>query len=304
MKSLPTIQGLRALESFARHGSVSKAAEEMRLTSSAVSHQLRLLERDLGFQLFERFGPRIELTEHGRKYALDVRNALNTIVGSAVRYSNSGLSGRITVSCPPGFASSWLCSHVGAFMDIHPDIELSVTTPLWYDDVSNTSADLFIAFGVGHWPNMRAELLVKSEFIPLCSPAVFSGNTSIKSPSDLKNVRFLHMINDIPYWDEWMTLAGLDPSISHSGVVFSDMNLAYSAAVAGQGVFLGDEFLCRSAIANGLLISPFDLYLPSNESYYLVVSPARADSKAVTAFCDWLKAEVLENAAGSRASSG
>jgi len=303
MKWMPTIQGLRALESFARHGSVSKAAEEMRLTRSAVSHQLRLLEDAVGFQLFERFGSRIELTEHGRGFALDVRGALNTIVGSAVRYGDSGLSGRITVSCPPGFASSWLCSHIGGFSDLHPDIDLSVATPLWYDDVSNTAADVFIAFGEGSWPNMRSELLAKSEFIPLCSPALYSGNSAIKTPSDLRNVKFLHMINDIPYWDEWMALAGLDPSIAHKGVTFADMNLAYSAAVAGQGVFLGDEFLCRAAISNGLLVSPFDLYLPSKESYYLVVSPARADSKPVVAFCEWLRNEVRENAAGSRAAT-
>ena len=130
MKRIPSTQALRALDSFTRHGSVWKAADELNLTRSAVSHQLRLLERDLGFQLLNRIGTRIELTEQGLGYALDVRKALNTIAGSAVRHANRGVSGSINVCCTPGFASSWLCSHVSSFRESHPDVRLSISTPM------------------------------------------------------------------------------------------------------------------------------------------------------------------------------
>ena len=106
MPRIPSTQALRALESFARLGTVWQAADELHLTRSAVSHQLRLLERDLGFQLLNRVGTRIELTLQGQGYAREIRRALVTIAGSAVRHSGRGVTGELKLSCPPGFAAT------------------------------------------------------------------------------------------------------------------------------------------------------------------------------------------------------
>jgi LysR family glycine cleavage system transcriptional activator len=294
MKWMPSIQALRALDSFARHGSVWKAAEELHLTRSAVSHQLRLLERDLGFQLLNRIGTRLELTEQGRGYALDIRKALNTISGSAARYANRGLSGTVKVSCTPGFASTWLCAHISSFREAHPDIKLSITTPVRLDDVSNPEVDVFVAFGTGHWPNMKVELLVEVEFTPLCSPVLI--NLGLSVPEDVMKASLLHLADDED-WRSWLVAAGLDPSYASTGITFSDMNLVYAAAMNGQGIAMGDEFICRTAMASGQLVRPFDINLKCTRSYYLVVSEAKADTKPVVAFCNWLKQEVLKNEA-------
>lgn len=296
MKWMPSTQALRALESFARHGSVWKAADELNLTRSAVSHQLRLLERDLGFQLFNRIGTRIELTEQGLGYALDVRKALNTISGSAVRHANRGVSGTVNVCCTPGFASSWLCAHISNFHEIHPDVRLIISTPMRLDDVSNPDVDVFISFGTGHWPDMKVELLVEVEFTPLCSPVLINKNMGLSDPADVRKICLLHLVDDDD-WVSWLTVAGLDPSLAKNGITFSDMNLVYSAATSGQGIAMGDEFICRSAMATGLLVRPFDINIRSARSYYLVVSEAKSDNKTVMAFCDWLKEEVMKNEA-------
>ncbi|MBL0372195.1 LysR family transcriptional regulator [Rhizobium sp. KVB221] len=298
MKHIPSTQSLRALDSFARHGSVWKAADELHLTRSAVSHQLRLLERDLGFQLLNRVGTKVELTEQGLGYALDIRRALNTISGSAVRHSNRGLTGTVNVCCSPGFASSWLCARIASFQEAHPDVRLMIQTPHRLDDVSNPDVDVFIAFGTGYWPDMQVELLVEVEFTPLCSPVLLNKTVSLADPSDLRKTCLLHLV-DNDDWESWLTIAGVDPSLAQTGIVFSDMNLVYSAAMSAQGVAMGDEFICRNAMANGYLVRPFDINIKSKRSYYLVVSEAKADSKAIMAFSDWIKEEVLKNDAGS-----
>jgi LysR family glycine cleavage system transcriptional activator len=295
MKWMPSTQALRALDSFARHGSVWKAADELHLTRSAVSHQLRLLERDLGFQLLNRIGTRIELTEQGLGYALDIRKALNTIAGSAVRHANRGVSGTVNVCCTPGFASSWLCAHISNFREAHPDVRLSISTPMRLDDVSNPDVDVFISFGTGYWPDMKVELLVEVEFTPLCSPVLIN-KTVMLSASDIRKTCLLHLV-DKEDWQSWLELAGVDPSFAQTGITFSDMNLVYSAAMSAQGIAMGDEFICRTAMESGQLVRPFDLNIKSKRSYYLVVSEAKADNPTVIAFCEWLKSEVMKNEA-------
>lgn len=287
MARIPSTQALRALESFARHGTVWQAADELNLTRSAVSHQLRLLERDLGFRLMNRIGTRVELTPQGQAYAADVRRALAAISGSALRNAARGISGALTVSCPPGFASSWLCGKVGAFAEAFPDVALSILTPRRLDDVSNPDADIFIAFSLGNQPGMQVELIKEVEFTPLCSPALLNRFDSLPDPASLLQTTLLHL-GDFEDWTNWFRLAGLPDSQARTGITFADMNLVYAAVLAGQGVAMGDEFICHDALAAGLLVRPFDLSIRSARSYFLIVPPEKAANPAVDAFRGWL----------------
>lgn len=291
MARIPSTQALRALESFARHGTVWQAADELNLTRSAVSHQLRLLERDLGFTLLGRIGTRVELTPQGLAYAGDVRRALAAISGSAMRNAARGLSGALTVSCPPGFASSWLCGKVGTFAEAFPDVALSIQTPRRLDDVSNPDADIFVAFGFGNHPGMEVELIKEVDFTPLCSPALLNRFDSLTEPAALREATLLHL-GTAEDWADWFRLAGLDEGLARSGVTFSDMNLVYAAVLAGQGVAMGDEFICHDALAAGVLVRPFDLAIRSARSYFLVVPQGKVENPAVAAFRSWLKAEL------------
>ncbi|OJT98178.1 MAG: transcriptional regulator [Rhizobium sp. 63-7] len=293
MQRIPSMQALRALESFARHGTVWKAADELNLTRSAVSHQLRLLERELGFQILNRIGTRIELTQQGLGYAADIRQALSAISGSASRYAGRGVSGAITVSSTPGFASNWLCNYISAFREAYPDVRISVVTPRRLDDVSNPDVDIFIAFGTGNWPNMQVERLMDTEFSPLCSPALLNKIGGLGEPEDVKKACLLHL-TDHEDWQNWFALTGVDSDYAASGIIFSDMNLVFAAALSGQGIAMGDRFTCRHAMESGQLVRPFDIGISSQRSYYLVASEAKADSQAVVAFCDWLRSEMLE----------
>lgn len=192
MTRIPTTQAMRALESFARLGTVWQAAEDLNLTRSAVSHQLRQLERDLGFSLFNRVGTRLELTAQGQAYAGDIRRALSAIVGAAARNAGRGVSGPLTVSCTPGFASSWLCPKIGRFHALCPDVELRIVTPRRLDDVSTPEVDLFITFSSGNLPGMQVELLQEVEFTPLCSPALMN-RLGLSEPADALRAGLMHL---------------------------------------------------------------------------------------------------------------
>ncbi|MCO4318252.1 LysR substrate-binding domain-containing protein [Phyllobacterium sp. 21LDTY02-6] len=294
---IPSTQALRALESFSRHGSVWRAAEELHLTRSAVSHQLRLLERDLGFQLLQRDGKGVVLTPRGRKYANDVRKALIVLDDAGGRQSTTGTSGPLTVSCTAGFASLWLCTHIAEFQEKYPDIALRIVTPRKLDDVSDSNVDLFIAFGDGNWPNRSVEQLCDVEFTPLCSPVLLNKLGGLAEPKDLLRATLLHL-DDFEDWTRWLALANVDNPDSERGIVFSDMNLVFSAAITAQGIAMGDELTCRKAMQGGQLIKPFDLAIKSPKSYFLVTDYERLKHPAQSAFSDWLRSRLSQTRGG------
>lgn len=287
MSPIPSTQALRALEAFARHGTVRAAADELNLTRSAVSHQLRLLERDLGFALFNRVGTGIELTARGRAYATDVRAALSVILGSAARNAGQGLSGRLTVSCTPGFAAFWLAPRIGGFRAICPDVDIRVVTPRRLDDVSSPDADIFIAFGDGAMKDVEVALLREVAFVPLVSPGLANRLGGMKTTEDVLRADLLHL-GSTDDWRRWMQTAGLAQNEANRGPVFADMNLVYAAAVAGQGVSMGDEFICAAAMESGQLIRVTDVQIRSPDAYYLAM-PAQKEALApARAFRRWI----------------
>ncbi|MCX7646663.1 MAG: LysR substrate-binding domain-containing protein [Rhodobacteraceae bacterium] len=291
MPRFPSIQALRALESFARHGSIWQAADELNLTRSAVSHQLRLLERSLGFRLLDRAGTRAVLTPQGAAYAADVRRALSLVAGAAARNASRGLAGSLTVSATPGFAASWLAGRLGAFAAAFPDIALSVVTPRRLEDTSNPDVDLFISFGFGGSPGMEVELLQEVEFTPLCSPVLLNRIGGLDAPADVLRATLLHL-GDFADWEAWFRLAGLAVEKARRGLRLSDVNLVYAAALGAQGLAMGDGFIWGDALATGRLVRPFDLAIRSPRSYFLVVPPEKAANPSVAAFRTWLRGEL------------
>ncbi|WP_324755394.1 LysR substrate-binding domain-containing protein [Roseovarius sp. Pro17] len=289
MSRIPSTQALRALECFARHGTVWAAADELNLTRSAVSHQLRLLERDLGFALFNRVGTRIELTPRGRAYAGDVRGALSAIAGSAARNAGHGLSGTLTVSCTPGFAAFWLAPRIGAFRAICPEVDLRIVTPRRLDDVSNPNADIFVAFGGGAMQGVEVELLQQVEFAPLIAPVLANRLGGIKTVADVLRADLLHL-GDGTDWRRWLQAADLPQSAADKGPVFSDMNLVYAATIAGQGVSMGDVLIGNAAMEAGQLIRVADVCITSPDAYYLCTPPQKADLAPALAFRRWIVA--------------
>ncbi len=294
MQRVPSTQALRALEAFARLGTIWQAAEELHLTKSAVTHQLRQLERDLDFPISTKVGTKLELTPAGRRYALDVRKALDALNNAAARSATAGPSGVLTVSCPPGFASHWLCTILESFHTAFPDIHLNLTTPRRLNDVSNPEVDVFIAFGQEFSGSVALELLRKISYTPLCSPAYLNKLDGLTNPAALARATLLHL-NDYHEWASWMRMVNLPDDWARKGIRFADMNLAYSAALAGQGIAMGDEFVCSADLLSGKLVRPFPERLGTQNAYYLALPRDRPRNATVAAFVGWIKGALPES---------
>jgi LysR family glycine cleavage system transcriptional activator len=282
---IPSTQALRALDSFARLGSVWQAAEELKLTRSAVSHQLRLLEKELGFELLRRRGKGIGLTPLGRRYANDVRKALLIVRDAGTQYGEVSIAGSLRVKCTSGLASLWLAPRIGEFQEMFPDIALSIETPLGAGD---SAADVLVAFCEGAWPNRVVERLREVHIAPVCSPVLLNRLGGLAEPADLLRATLLHHVEFDP-WMRWFAAAGVAAPEPIGGILFSDLNLVVTAAMAGQGIALGDPVICGRALDEGRLVRPFDIGLSCARSYNLVIDPAKLEQPTVVVFCEWLK---------------
>ncbi|SIT04839.1 LysR substrate-binding domain-containing protein [Neptunomonas antarctica] len=293
MKRYPSIMALRAFDAVWRLGSVSSAAEELNLTRSAVSHQLKMLEEAVGFQLTQREGRGIELTQHGQLYASEAKRALNILQEAARVNSGHKVTGRLNISCAPGLANYWLCHHLSKFMRKFPKLTLYISSPEEPADTSNDNIDLFIAYGNGNWPDQYVKQLITIRLFPVCSPLFFHSKGGLGYPSNLVNMPLLHLVNYTD-WRVWLAANGVSNIQLEGGIVFSDANFVQSAAISGQGIAMGDNMVSGDALAKGLLIRPFDISIESPRAYYLVSSPEKVERPEVQAFMEWLESLVSD----------
>lgn len=282
---------LRALDAVARSGSVSDAASELNLTPSAISHQLKSLEQTLGFALTERIGRGIRITYQGERYARDIHQLLANILEAGQRFDGQQVSGRLCVSSPAGFATYWLCLHIAAFQDLYPQVELHLISPRTPSDTSDNNVDLFIAYGMGDWPNQHVQQIVTLRFFPVCSPRLANALGGLKNPQELNGCPLLHMI-DYSDWRVWLAAADASNVDVRTGIVFSDAHFVQSACIAGQGIAIGDNLISGEALARGLLIRPFETEIESNRGYYLVADPQKSERPVVRAFSEWVHAQL------------
>ncbi|MDB5982071.1 MAG: LysR family transcriptional regulator [Pseudomonas sp.] len=287
----PSMTALRALDAVARLGSVSVAARELNLTRSAISHQISKLEECVGYALTERIGRGIGLTYQGERYAREVHRLLLNLQEAGHQIDDQKVSGRLCVSCAPGFATYWLCHHIGGFLRQYPQVQLHLISPKTPDDTQSPNVDLFIAYGIGDWPEQDVEQIVALRFFPVCSPRLINAQSHLKSPQDLVGYPFLHM-TDYSDWRVWLTAAGASHVDTSAGILFSDAHCAQSACIAGQGIAIGDTLISGDALAKGLLIRPFDITIDLHRGYYLVADVQKVERPVVQAFSNWVKTQL------------
>ncbi len=286
VRSLPPLNSLRAFEAAASQLSFTLAAEELNVTQAAVSHQVKSLEESLGVALFSRFNRRLQLTDEGRAYLPAVRTALDGIADATLRIREERSHQIITVSTMDSFAADWLVPRLKNFNDSHPDTDVWITTWNPMERLRRDNVDIEIRYGDGRWPDDEVTMLLKEEIFPVCSPKLTEKQV-LDSPSDLANFTLLHDLLLIG-WNDWLKAAGVKDVDASHGPHFNHSHLMIRAAIQGEGVGLGRGALVAGAIADGLLVKPFDIELPGDYAYYIVCRSGVADSPKVAAFRQWL----------------
>jgi LysR family glycine cleavage system transcriptional activator len=290
-RRLPPLNALRAFEAGARHLSFTKAAEELFVTQAAVSHQVKLLERDLGVTLFRRMTRKLALTAEGRRLLGPVGEALDAIAEAAEALRAGIGGGTLTLSLTPTFGVRWLSPRLGRFWTAHPEIELRLQHSIHLVDFARDEVDAAVRWGGGVWPGVDAVYLMRAGLVPVCSPARCAGPPALNRPDDLRHHTLLHE-RDYVEWAQWLAVAGAREVEARRGPIIDDPSVVLQAAIDGQGVALASESIVRADLEAGRLVKPFDVDLDADNAYYLVAPPRAFERPNVQAFREFLLAEL------------
>ncbi|WP_018239091.1 LysR substrate-binding domain-containing protein [Ensifer sp. BR816] len=292
MKDLNAIHlnGLRAVEAAGRLGSLAAAADELGVTPGAVSQQIAKTEAQLGRALFERLPRGLVPTEAGRLLLVRLSSAFEELA-EAVAEARRRDESVLTVSVAPVFAARWLVYRLNRFADRHPEIRLRIDATTKLVNLDTSDVDIAIRVGAGHWPGVRAELLLEQEVFPVCSPALAAG---LRQPADILTLPAVIDEHAMFSWEVWLKTVGLSGAEMTVRHTFNDASLALDAAIAGQGVMIAWQTLAGYAVMKGSLVAPFGIRARTGFGHYFVTSASRRESKAALAFKRWVREEVEE----------
>jgi len=300
MRRLPSLDTLRAFESAARHLNITKAANELHVTHSALSQRIGALEAELGYPLFVRRGRQIELTPRGGAIAAAMGRAMHEITRAFSGLEEIEAARTLVISVLPSFATRWLMPRMTRFQAQHPELEVQVNAEGRLVDLTTSEADLAVRFGTGRYPGHHVDFVMDDYVLPVAQPALLAAHKADAAKLDAAGVAELPLIYDSTVerdasgtdWRSWFEHAGITNPPRPTGLRFSQADLMVQAAAQGQGVALARYSLVHDdlvtsrlvpAMKNGMLRARYD--------YYLVSLPEKTQRSAVTAFREWLIAE-------------
>lgn len=291
MARLP-LQTLHAFRAAARLANLRAAADALNLTHSAVSQQIRLLEEQIGFHVFERRGRRIVLNPAGKALLASVETALTTLddgLQAAAAASTGGGGRLLRITVLPSFAQRWLLPRMGRWRERFPAIALEIDASQNLIDLQREGFHAAVRSGRGRWPGLEAEPLINSPLIAVGSPAV-ARRLLGQSEAALAGEA---LIGDVESWQRWFAAAGVQAKI-RPVADFNDGGLMMQAAEHGLGITLAREMLAADSLAEGRLVrlSPIAVDMPDLYGYYLVYPPAQRKSPLIVALRRWLFEEL------------
>jgi LysR family glycine cleavage system transcriptional activator len=290
---MPPLKALSAFEAASRHGSFSRAAEELGVTPSAISHHIQKLEDFLGVRVFSRHAGRAALTNAGRLYAGEIERAFGTIMGATRLVAPQSQRDHLFIASGPSFAAKWLQPRIGNFIGQHPGIGIRLSTIADLRDLETIRFDLAIAYGRPPVVNGRQiEPLLAERLRPLCSPRLIE-QLGLREPGDLARATLIHSSNALTWTDYLRKVTGASIKARHE-LWFDRSTMAIDAAVEGLGVVLESEILAAKEIDKGTLVAPFRQleFEVETISYYLVRSAEAKGRSHVGAFEAWLRAKI------------
>jgi LysR family glycine cleavage system transcriptional activator len=298
-RRLPPLHNLRAFEAAARNGSITRAAAELNVTQSAVSHQVKALEAYLGVTLIQRRGREIALTAAGLAYYPELESALDRIAQATERISYEKPRASLTINVTSSFATRWLIPRLSSFCGMHPEIDVRLaTTEKWLEfnpqmfDASIRCFDgptLRMLQKRRDWEDVSTERFLDETKFPVCSPELLRGKP-LKKLADLRHHTLLHA-NSTPHaWREWLAAAGAGRVDPQAGLTFDNLHFSLQAATRGLGIAIGSRLLTQEELDNGTLVIPFPGIESDPQSYHVIWPASAARKSEIAAFCNWLVA--------------
>lgn len=297
MRVLPPLNYLRGFQLAGKHLNLVRAAAEMNLTPSALSHQLKRLEAQIGIKLFTRTGRGLAFTKAGKDLHDDVDSGLTQISKAIERAgSREEANNTLVVNTLPTFATRWLLPRFASFEKHYARIEIRVSTKSV--NFESDDIDCAIYYGRKGGPGTISEFLRDESLIVVSAPETITAEKPLKAPSDLLRHQLLHARsrldekNRLEGWDAWFQAAGMPELKGHEGLVLETRNLLIQAAKSGLGIAVVDPLMVQEELKSGQLVQPLKLVAKSSSAYYLVYPASTAPSEKVIAFRNWLLGEL------------
>lgn len=292
-KKIPPLTALRSFEAAARYSSFRDAADELCVSHSAISHQIKQLESYLGVELFIRKSRAVELTSQGRAYYPVLREAFDRIAESTELLMAPQSPGILTIQLYSTFAIRWLIPRLSKFNNAHPDIQVRLSTSQADVDFQHTDVDLCVMIGSPSSANLHYDHLFDTLMFPVGSPTLLSSDKPLASPADLARHTILQVYPSRKDWYVWLEGAGIKGVDPESGLQFDSYELALSTAGQGLGIALAMQPYLSRDLKSGLLVELFPgLRVKADGGWYLVCRRERAYMKKVVAFREWILTEV------------
>lgn len=295
---LPPLAGLRAFEVAARHENFARAAEELNLAQATVSHRVRMLEKHLGYTLFERLPRGLRLTESGKAYLPSIQKSFEQIFSSTVGIFGRKGKGLLTVRAPVSYSSLWLCPMIDGFLSRYPGIELRLISSIWAEEVVDNEIDIDFRLGYGNWNHCRAELVMRESVTPVCRPGLLERSGAvIDGIASLAGFPLIHVMGIEDLWIRFLGQAGVEIGARPNDIHVDSVVSALQIATHGDRIALLQRHFVEPYLDAGTLVAPLDVVMEIEQAIYLV-QPLFEESPKPEAilFREWLS-ECMQPAA-------
>lgn len=297
VRRLPSLDLLKGFEAAARLLSFTLAGEELHLTQSAVSRQIKELEAQLGVALFERRPRALALTDAGRTLLPAAVQVLGTMRNATDRLRALSARRSLSVTTTHSFAALWLIPRLARFTRAHPEMDVRIATDTRVQDLERDGFDVAIRHGPATLAGANAQRLFGERVFPVCSPKLLrDAERPLREPADLRHHVLLQY--DDPdgrhpwlHWRTWLEVERLTDLRPAGSLLFSGYEQIIPAAIAGNGVALGRSPLVREALASGELVAPFRRSADPARAYFAIVSKTSSARPEVADFLAWLRSE-------------
>lgn len=288
MRRLPPLSALRAFEAAARYCSFKRAASELAVTPTAISHQIRSLEEYTGLRLFVRQVRHVKLTEAGALLHPVLQEGFDAFEAVFERLARARRREMVAVSATNAFTAKWLIPRVASFHALHSDIDLQLHASDEVVDLADHTFDIALRYGRGPYPGLNTEVMFTDEYAPVANPIL-----GVNSVEALQSIPLIHFewkrdAPNNPTWENWLSKAGLQLDLSRGHLRYSNEGHAIQAAVAGQGIALLSLALVAEEIAAGHLIQPFGPAI-SGHTYHLAMRADQQPRAATRIVANWLR---------------
>ncbi len=301
MRRALNLNWIRSFEASARLLSFTKAAQELALTQAGVSQHIRMLEQELGEPLFVRLARSVRLTDAGEAYLRVVRESFERLRLGTSDIFGPGSEGTVRLRADPGFLAYWLAPRLNGFLDAYPDISLQIWEIVHGGETVWDDIDMEISYDSDRIGGMDAIALMGDAVFPVCHASLAA---RLREPSDLLQMRLLHVMGHGRGWAQWLSAAGVASAGKISVLQTDSITTALVLAEQKVGVALGHASMVGPMLQQGQLVRPFAEALETAGIFYLITPSAHPLRRQARLFRDWLLAEGAEASVATEPGAG